>query len=226
VSLKLYYHPLSSFCHKALIALYESGTPFEPVLIDLGDEESSAKLRSLWPVAKFPVLRDDARGNMVAEATVIVEYLDTHYPGPMRLVPADADLAWQARMWDRFYDLYVNVQLQKVVGDRLRPADARDALGVEQAKAMIQNSYAMIDEAMVGKTWAMGDDYGIVDCAASPALFYANCILPIDNAMPNLKAYFGRLMARPSYARALKEAEPYFNMFPMDVKPHLPAGTA
>lgn len=222
MSLKLYYHPLSSFCHKALIALYESGTPFEPVLIDLGNEESRAKLSALWPVTKFPVLRDEARGNTVAEATVIIEYLDTHYPGPTKLVPVDADRAWQARMWDRFYDLYVNVQLQKVVGDRLRPADAKDALGVEQARATIQNSYAMIDEMMAGKTWALGDDYSLVDCAASPALLYANCIVPIDGGAPNLKAYFARLMARPSYARALKEAEPYFHLFPMETKPRLP----
>lgn len=223
MSLKLYYHPLSSFCHKALIALYESGIPFDPVFIDLGNDELSARLRSLWPMGKFPVLRDEKRDHTVAEATVIIEYLDAHYPGPTRLVPADADLAWQARMWDRFYDLYINVQLQKVVGDRLRPAEARDLFGVEQARAMIHTAYAMIEREMDGKTWAVGDDYGVVDCAASPALFYANCIVPIEGATANLKAYFGRLMARPSYGRALREAEPYFNLFPLDPKPQIPA---
>lgn len=223
--LKLYYHPLSSFCHKALIALYENVISFEPIFVDLGDEKSSAELRALWPVAKFPVLRDEARKRTVAEATVIIEYLDTHYPGPTKFLPADADRAWQARMWDRFYDLYVHVQMQKIVGDHLRPTDARDAFGVEQAKAMVQSSYAMIEEMMKGKTWAMGDNYGLVDCAASPALFYADCILPIDGSMPSLKAYFDRLMSRPSYARALKEAEPYFHMFPMEPKPCLPMET-
>lgn len=180
--LKLYYHPLSSFCHKALIALYENDVAFEPVFVDLGDETSSAELRSLWPIAKFPVLRDEARNNTVAEATVIIEYLDTHYPGASKLVPAKTDLAWQARMWDRFYDLYVHVQMQKIVGDHLRPADARDGFGVGQAKAMMHKSYAMIDQMMKGQTWAMGDDFGLVDCAASPALFYANCVIPIDDA--------------------------------------------
>lgn len=222
MSLKLYYHPLSSFCHKALIALYENDIPFEPVFIDLGNEESSAELRALWPVGKFPVLRDEARGHTVAEATVIIEYLDAFYPGARRFVPADPQLAWQTRMWDRFYDLYVHVQMQKIVGDHMRPAGARDPLGVEQAVAMIQRSYATIDEMMAGKTWAMGDDYGLVDCAASPPLFYANCIAPIDSAMRNLSAYFDRLMARPSYARALKEAEPYFNLVPLETKPRLP----
>ena len=226
MSLKLYYHPLSSFCHKALIALYENAIPFEPLLVDLGDEKSSAAFRSLWPIGKFPVLRDEARDHTVAEATVIVEYLDAFYPGATRFVPADPQLAWQARMWDRFYDLYVHMQMQKIVGDRLRPADARDPFGVEQAKAMVQKCYAMIEGMMKDRTWAMGDEYGLVDCAASPPLFYANCVVPIDGAMRNLSAYFDRLMARPSYARALKEAEPYFHMFPMDAKPHLPTEKA
>jgi len=222
MSLKLYYHPLSSFCHKALIALYENDVPFEPIFVDLGDEESSAELRSLWPVAKFPVLRDDTRNHTVAESTVIIEYIDAYYPGARKLVPTDADLAWQARMWDRFFDFYVHIQMQKIVGDHLRPAGAGDPYGVDEAKARVLKSYAMIDQVMAGKTWAMGADYGLVDCAASPSLFYANCVLPIDHTMKNLTAYFGRLMARPSYLRALKQAEPYFHLFPMEPKPRRP----
>ena len=218
MSLKLYYHPLSSFCHKTLIALYENATPFEPIFVDLGDPESSAALRALWPMAKFPVVRDERLNATVAEATVIIEYLDTHYRGATQFTPDDIDLAWQTRMWDRFYDLYVHVQTQKIVGDRLRPAGATDAFGVEQAKATIRQAYAMIDENMAGKTWAMGDDFGLVDCAASPALFYASAVLPFDPGQRNLHAYFERLLARPSYARALQEAQPYFAMFPMDVE--------
>jgi len=219
MSLKLYFHPLSSFCHKALIALYEGDISFEPIFVDLGDEKSSATLRLLWPIAKFPVLRDEARNRTIAEATVIIEYLDAFYPGATQFVPADAELAWQTRMWDRFYDLYVQVPLQKIVGDRLRPTGANDAYGVEQAKATLQCAYGMIDRGMAGKTWAIGEAYSLVDCAASPALFYANTAMPFDPAQRNLQAYFDRLMSRPSYARALKEAEPYFAMFPMEKKP-------
>lgn len=225
MSLKLYYHPLSSFCHKALIALYENAVPFEPVLVDLGDEKSSAALRSLWPVGKFPVLHDETRNHTVAEATVIIEYLDIHYAGARKMVPTDAERAWQARMWDRFFDLYIHVQMQKIVGDHMRPSNARDAFGVEQAKATIRNSYAMVERLLAKKTWAMGDDFSLVDCAASPALFYANCAIPIDPSMRNLSAYFGRLMSRPSYARALTEAEPYFDLVPMETKPRLPMAT-
>jgi glutathione S-transferase len=219
MSLKLYYHPLSSFCPKALIALYENDTPFEPILVDLSDERSGAALRSLWPIAKFPVLRDEARQRTVAEATVIIEYLDTYHAGATRFVPADPELDWQTRMWDRFYDLYVNVSIQKIVVDRLRPAGANDSFGVEQAKAMLKTAYGMVEREMAGKTWALGDSFGLADCAASPALFYANTVMPFDPSQTNLRAYFERLMSRPSYARALKEAEPYFDMFPMEQKP-------
>jgi len=226
VPLKLYYHPLSSFCHKALIALYEHGADFEPVLVNLGDEESSAEMRALWPIGKFPVLRDEERGHTVAEASVIVEYLDLHHAGETTMLPADPDLAWQARMWDRFYDLYVNVQLQKIVGDRLRPAESRDPFGVEQAEAMIRKCYGMIEREMEGRQWAIGDAYGIVDCAASPALFYASFAVPIPEDAPNLTGYLDRLVARPSYARVLAAAEPYFELVPLETKPRLPLEAA
>ena len=221
--LKLYYHPLSSFCHKALIALYEGGVPFEPVFVDLGHEQSSATLRALWPVGKFPVLHDDTRGHTIAEASVIIEYLDAHCG--THLIPTAADCAWQARMWDRFYDLYVHVQMQKIVGDNMRAPEGKDPVGVDLAVATIRNSYAIIEKEMANRTWALGDDYSLVDCAASPALFYACIAVPFDGAHRSLRRYYDRLMARPSYARALREAQPYFHLFPMSTKPVLPAGS-
>jgi glutathione S-transferase len=221
MSLKLYYHPLSSFCHKALIALYENDVPFEPVFVDLGDEKSSAQLRTLWPVAKFPVIRDEARKQTVAEATIIIEYLDTHYPGPTKLVPADSDLAWQVRMWDRFYDNYVHIQMQKVIGDGLRPADAKDGFGVEQARAMVRRAYDMIETRMSDRTWMVGDSFSLADCSAAPALFYADVLLPMTPRWPSVQRYLDRLMSRGSYARVLQEAEPYFHLVPSETKPTL-----
>ena len=217
--LKLYYHPLSSFCHKVLIALYDGGIQFEPIAVDLSNAESSAAFRTLWPVAKFPVLRNEESGQTIAEATVIIEYLDTHYG--TRLIPTGPDEAWQTRMWDRFYDLHLHTEVQKVVSDHLRPADAKDSFGVEQARARVRTCYGMIERAMAGKTWAMGDNFSLVDCAAAPALFYGDYAVPFDPAHRNLRAYRERLLARPGYARALKEAEPYFHYFPMDNKPSL-----
>jgi glutathione S-transferase len=221
MSLKLYFHPLASFCHKALIAFYENGIPFQPVIVDLGDATSSAAFRAIWPMAKMPVLRDDARDRTVAESTIIIEYLDAYYPGATRFLPADADRAWQTRMWDRFYDHYVQEPMQKIVTDRLRPVGQNDVYGVEQAKALLTEAYAVIEQKIEPDRWMMGDSFTLADCAAAPALFYANTVAPFGRAHRKLAAYLGRLMARPSYARVLEEAEPYFELFPLEKKPRI-----
>jgi len=159
------------------------------------------------------VLRDDARDQTIPESTVIIEYLDCRYPGGTRFLPDDPDLALQTRLQDRFYDLHVHEPMQKIVGDRIRPQTGKDPHGVEEARARLRTSYAMIDRWMATRNWAMGEFFSLADCAAAPALFYANKVLPFaDHA--NLGGYFARLAARTSYERVLKEAEPYFSMFP------------
>jgi glutathione S-transferase len=217
MSLTLHFHPLSSFCWKVLIALYENDTPFTPHSVDLGNEAERAALLKLWPIGKFPVLRDDARDRTIPETSIIIEYLDTHYPGATRFIPADQKLALQTRLRDRFYDLYVHLSMQKIVGDRLRPEGKKDPHGVEEAKARLQSCYGMIDKEVATKPWAMGEAFGLADCAASPALFYANKVMPFGDSNKNLITYFDRLTARPSFARVIKEAEPYFRMFPQEM---------
>lgn len=214
MALTLYYHPLSSFCMKALIALYENDTAFTPHLVNLMDPADNAAFRKIWPIGKFPVLRDDARGETIPESTIIIEYLDRHHRGRTRLVPDDADRAREVRLQDRFYDLYVHVSMQKVVIDRLRPAGKNDPFGVEQAKESIKTAYGMIDRDMAGRTWATGEDFTMADCAAAPALFYADMVVPLAGAYDNAARYLARLKSRPSFARVLKEAEPYFKMIP------------
>jgi glutathione S-transferase len=216
--LKLYFHPLASFCHKVLIALYENDTPFEPHIVDLMDETSAAAFKKIWPIGKFPVLRDDAKDRTIPESSTIIEYLDQHYPGRARLVPTDADLAREMRLRDRFFDLYVNVPIGKIVTDRLRPAGRNDAHGVEEAKALLRTALDVTEEDMATKRWAIGDDFSMADCAAAPALFYANEVMPFGDTHRNVAAYLGRLMERPSYARALEEAQPYFKMFPKETQ--------
>ena len=137
MSLTLHFHPLASYCHKALIALYENDTPFTPKLVNLSSETERAALLKLWPIGKFPVLRDEARDQTIPESSIIIEYLDRHYPGAVSFIPGDVDLAWRTRLRDRFYDLYVHEPMQKIVVDRLRPAEKRDAHGVEEAKARL-----------------------------------------------------------------------------------------
>ncbi len=216
MSLKLYFHPLSSFCQKVLVALYENDTPFEPEVVDLFDEASRAAFLKIWPVGKFPVLRDDAADRLIPESSIIIEYLDQHFPGKTRFVPGDAERARQMRFQDRFYDLHVNVPMQKIVTDRLRPAGKNDSYGVEQAKRLLQTTLGMVDASMAGKTWAMGDDFTMADCAAAPPLYFANKVMPFSETHPHAAAYLGRLMQRPSFARAVKEAEPYLALVPKE----------
>ena len=172
-------------------------------------------------MAKMPVLRDDARNRTVAESTIIIEYLDAYYPGATRFLPADPDGAWQTRMWDRFYDHYVQEPMQKIVTNRLRPAGKNDVYGVEQAQAQLHQAYELVEQEMAAKTWMMGDAFTLADCAAAPALFYANTVVPFGETHRRLTAYLRRLIARPSFARVLEEAEPYFRYFPMEKKPQI-----
>ena len=213
MSLTLHFHPLASFCWKALIALYENGTPFEPVVVNLGEPESRAAFLDVWPIGQFPVIKDESRDWLVPESSIIVEYLDQYYPGGTRFIPADPDRARQVRMRDRFFDLHVQVQMQKIVGDRIRPEGQRDPYGVEQARMRLTTALGMTEDA-IGDEWAMGADFTIADCSAAPALFYADKVVSLKGKYDMTLAYLERLKARPSFARTLKEAEPFFSMFP------------
>lgn len=216
MSLTLYFHPFSSYCQKAVIALHENATPFTPKMINLGDPASSGELKRVWPMGKFPVLRDDARNETVPESSVIVEYLHLHYPGPARLLPADPELARLTRARDRFFDLYVNDPMSKIVTDNFRPAGKNDPHGVEMARRTLATAYDILEADLDQKTWSMGDDFTLADCAAAPFLFYANLVLPISDKHPRLNAYTARLMARPSFRRALKDARPYVTGTPFE----------
>ncbi|WP_394835687.1 glutathione S-transferase family protein [Pendulispora rubella] len=214
MALTVYLHPLASFCQKVLIALYENEIPFESRTVDLMDQADAAHYKNMWPVGKMPLLRDDARDRTVPETSIIIEYLARHYPGRTPLLPADPDLALQTRLWDRFYDLYVQDPMQKIVVDRIRPPGTSDAHGVAEAKGKLQIAYGMIEEQMATRTWAIGEDFTMADCAAAPALFYAELVAPFGDAHPKTAAYLERLRKRPSFARVVEEAKPYFHMFP------------
>lgn len=213
MTLRLYLHPFSSYCQKALIAFYERDVPFEPVNIE--HEGAMARLAALWPFGKFPVLEDEERGKAFGEASIIVEYLDLRHPGPPPLVPRAAEAALEVRLLDRVFDLHVHTPLQKVIGDLLRPEGERDAQGVAEARELARRAYAILDERLArnGGPWAAGEAFTLADCAAAPALFYAGMIEPFE-AHPTLDAYYRRLRARPSFARAVDEARPYRGYFP------------
>lgn len=208
MSLTLYYHPLASFCHKVLIALYEHDIAFDKRLIDLGAESDRNALQSVWPIGKFPVIRDGER--VVPESSTIIEYLDHVHSKAAKLVPSDWEAALEVRSWDRHFDNYVQVPVQQIVLDRLRGAGGDMA----QERALLATSYAMIERQLAGRTWIAGQDFSMADCAGAPALFYAATLVPFAEGQSNLRAYFERLMARPSVRRVLDEAKPYFAMYP------------
>jgi glutathione S-transferase len=211
MALVLYFHPLASFCHKVLVALYENGTPFEPHVVDLGDERSRAAFFEIAPMGKFPVIRDG--GAPIIESSTIIEYLTLRHPGPTALVPKDPALALEVRARDRFFDSYVHEPMQKIVVDTLRPSGQNDPFGVAEARRTIETAFDVLEREL-GEPWAIGDAFSMADCAAAPALFYANVVAPFGDR-PRLAAYLRRLMERPSFARVLEEARPHFASFPM-----------
>ena len=209
--LTLHMHPLSSYCWKALIALYETGTPFQNRVIE-GRPAEDAAMRALWPVAKMPVLEDASRGQVVPETSIIIEYLQRHYPGPARLIPDDPDRQIETRLWDRVFDLHVQGPMQKLVSDRMRPDGSKDPAGAAEALAALEVVYDVLETRMAAT--AARDDFTLADCAAAPALFYAQAVRPFSPDQAELRGYFERLLARPSVHRAIKEAQPYLHWFP------------
>lgn len=212
--LTLYFHPLSSYCHKALIALYDTGVPFTPRMTNLGDPADRAALTALWPMTKFPVLMDAERSCTVPESSIVIEYLAEHFPAAARLLPADTDERLQMRLWDRVCDQYVMTPLQKIVADRLRGEGERDARGVADARALLHQAYGLLDRQLAGRTWLASDSFSMADCAAWPSLFYATILEPLPPSHAALLAYFERLLQRPAVQRTLREAQPWFDYFP------------
>jgi glutathione S-transferase len=221
MSLILHLHPLSSFCQKVLMALYETGTPFEARMVNLGNAEARAAYLKLSPFGKIPTLEDAARSRAVTESTIIIEYLQQHRPGRLALIPHEADAALDARLWDRILDHYVHYPMQRVVADLLRPEAARDPTGVEEARATIRTAYDLLEARLAEVPHPGGAAFTIADCAAAPALFYAQAVEPFATTHPTIAAYFDALVERPSFARILGEAKPFLKYFPL--KDALPA---
>ena len=213
MSPKLYAHPFSSYCQKVLIALYENETPFEFKMLDGEHSENFVEFESLWPIKKLPLLVDNRR--VVIEASTIIEYLALHHPGPVMLIPADAGKALEVRMMDRFFDNYVSTPQQKIFFDSMRSTDQRDPCGVAEARAMLNTSYEWLDKVITDREWAAGEHFSLADCGAAPFLFYADWTHRIDRRFGNVHAYRQRLLARPSFARAVDEARPYRHLFPL-----------
>lgn len=213
MSLALYGHPFSSYTQKALIALYENATPFEFRCIGPGTPEHAAEWLRRWPLAKFPLLLDGER--QFSETSIIIEYLQLAHPGPVRLIPADPMAALEVRFLDRFFDLHVMDAMQVAVDSALGRAPVKSEDGLAIAKARLDRAYAWLEGKLSGRTWAAGGDFSLADCAAAPSLFYADWVHQIPETLPALRAYRARLLARPSFARAVEEARSFRPLFPL-----------
>ena len=212
MTLQLFAHPFSSYCQKALIALYENDTPFTFRMLAPEEDETGAEFAKLSPMQRMPLLVDKRRS--VFESSIVIEYLELYHPGPVRLIPLDGDAALEVRKMDRVFDNYIMTPMQTIVFDFIRAPELRDAHCVARARSMLDTAYAWLDGVMAGRKWAAGDIFSLADCAAAPSLFYADWVHPIPEHLANLRAYRARLLARPSFARAVDEGRPYRSYFP------------
>ena len=212
MSLAVYGHYFSSYTQKVLIALYENGTPFE--FRGLGpDSPHAAEWLKRWPLRKFPLLVDGDRS--VVETSIIIEYLQLQHPGPVRLLPADPMAALQVRFLDRFFDLHVMNAAQHAVDGALTGDPVKRKDGLAMAVEKLARAYTWLEGELAGRTWAAGADFTMADCAAAPFLFYADWVHRIPENCLQLRAYRSRLLARPSFARAVDDARPFRPLFPL-----------
>lgn len=213
MTIKFYQHPLSSFCWKVSIALYEASIPFESVMVNLGDPDVRTEYLKISPFGKLPTLVDGDR--VVNETSIIIEYLAMKYPAAASLMPRDPEEALKVRAIDRFFDLYMNLGLVRVAGDRLRPEDKRDPMSVAAILNDMKTALGIVERDLASRTFAAGETFTMADCSAVPSLFYVQRLIPYQPDFPNVVRYLERLQKRPSVARAIKEAEPYFHMVPL-----------
>lgn len=211
MSLTLYAHPFSSYCQKVLIALWENDTPF--TYRHMEEPGAGDALAKLWPIGKFPVLVDGDR--VVVETSIIIDYLDIHYRGDVQFVPDDRAAALDVRLLDRFFDHYVMNAAQVAVNESLRAEPDRLDEAKLKAASALETAYGWLEQRLVGREWAAGDHFSLADCAAAPSLFYADWVHRIGSGFPLVRAYRTRLMARPSFARAVEEGRTYRSYFPL-----------
>ena len=211
MTLQLFGHPFSSYTWKVLIPLYADETPFEFRQVP-ENEENYSELKRIWPFGKFPLLLDD--GQPVIETTCIIEHLQAHYPGSNTWIP-DGELGRRVRFLDRFFDLYVQGNMQPAVNHALRPEGMGDAYGAEQGRKNLHIAYDWLEANLADSGWAAGEQFTLADCAAAPSLFYADWVEEIGRTRPKLAAYRARLLAHSTVTRVIDEARPYRPYFPL-----------
>ncbi len=213
MSLILWSHPYSAYGQKASVALYELGLAFDPKLVGAANEAVMAEFRALSPFAKMPALVDTATGRTLYESSIVIEYLDG-LAGPGKLIPADPAAALEARLVDRMVDTYVGGPMNRIIPRKFRPAGNEDPYGDTQDAEILARAWDWLEQRLAdGRTWGAGETFTLADCGAAPILTYARRLVPFGDR-PRLRAWHGRLMARPSFVRALEDAAPFGDLMP------------
>ena len=205
VQFELYYHPLSTYCQKVLVAIHEKGARYKPHIVDLMNPESRDEYRELYPMGKVPLIVLN-HGPLIPESSIIIEYLDG-LGGP-RMISTDPDVARKTRFKDRFIDLYLSDSVGTLFFENRKPAEAQDAQKIETSRYRIKAAYDFLEYEISDQTWANGEDFSMSDCAAAAALLYAPDVAPYDD-YPSISSYAERLSARDSVRQAREEAAPY-----------------
>jgi glutathione S-transferase len=213
MALILWSHPYAAYGQKASVALYELGLPFEPKLVEAANEAVMAEFRALSPFAKMPTLVDTTTGTTLYESTIVIEYLD-RLAGGGRLIPADPDAALEARLVDRMVDVYVGGPMNRIIPRKFRPVGNEDPFGDAEDAVVLARAWDWLEQRLSdGRTWGAGESFTLADCGAAPILTYARRLVPFGDR-PLLRAWHKRLMARPSFVRALADAAPFGDLMP------------
>ena len=211
MNLKLYYNVASTYSQKALLAFFEKGVPFTPAVVNLQDPAARAEYKKLYPIGKIPLLTGE--GLFIPESSIIIEFLENEFPDSgTKLIPDDKTAARRERFKDRVTDLYLNDPVASIFFDGLKPPEARNPEAVAKARETIGLTYAYMEDALAKNPDAGGADFNMSDCAAFAPLFYAQRLHPFQD-YPNIIAYFGRLMARPSVQKLMLELLPALERF-------------
>ena len=205
--MKFYYHPISSYCQKVMVALYEKGLEFEPELVALMNPEARRKYREIYPMGKVPALLLDD-GHLIPESSIIIEYLDSL--GEPKLIFGDAEQRRKIRFKDRMYDLHLTESVSTLIFQDMKPEAERDQERIAAAKFRIETMYGFMEEEFSKQPFSNGETFSMADCAAVPGLYYAQRKAPF-NEHQNISGYWDRLASRPSVRRVMEEAEPHVN---------------
>lgn len=195
----LYYAPASSYSQRVLIALYEKNINFTPIEVNLFDLKERQKYLAINPFGKIPSLVTED-GQVLFEASIIIEYLDKNYQKIPNLIPEDYAKSLEVRFLERIIDIYINAGREVLFKDTQRPIEMRGSKEVIKAKQLMETALFLLCDRLQKRTWLLGEEFSFADCAAAPTLNYLQMVYDYQH-LAVLNNYFHRLQSRKSVAQ-------------------------